>query len=321
MNVKKRRIIIIFSALLIIALFSLFSYIIDSYRVDNNLAPIFIIHTEKFDDGGTAAYYGLGYQIIKWNRISSDSPDYVLVGVEKHYIFGFNTNMNEPKIDLSESKSSGSEEINFISAAQKAAEIQSEYTDVVATVNGKAILESNLILKKHYLEVGKIATLEQIDKMRAENSIDDATREQYIADTNKNYVYNKDDVLNDLIRAEVMLQKADELGIMATDEEALNKANNVMRMLKESMQSSDPSSKESAVQNYKILTDYMVGFNMTEDEYIKQMMAPTYKKDLSKSNLAEYYIGDDQDLTPDQKKEKLNSIIDDLVAKAEIVIK
>jgi len=200
-------------------------------------------------------------------------------------------------------------------------EIQSQYTDVVATVNGKAIIESDLMIKKQFLEVGKVTALQQIDEMRAENIIDDATREQYIADTNKNYVYNKDDVLNDLIRTEVMLQKAEELGIAATDEEALNEANNVIRMLKEAAQSDNSSDNADAIRNYKILTDYMTGFNMTEDEYIKQIIVPSYKKDLSKSNLAKYYIGDDKESTPDEHKAKFNSIVDGLVAEAEIVIK
>ena len=99
-------------AVLIIIIFILFTisfvtYLIDSYRIDNNYKPIFIVHKDQLNDGGTTVYYGIGYQLITWKMLNPDmkssmSGMYYLVGIEKHYIGGFNINL-EPKVELMES--------------------------------------------------------------------------------------------------------------------------------------------------------------------------------------------------------------------------
>ena len=94
--------IICLSVLLVLILFSIISFAVDSNRVDNGKKPILCIMKFGLNDGGTTVYYGLGYQIINWKRFSPDNPDKMLVGIEKHYMVGMVDPSYKPKIELME---------------------------------------------------------------------------------------------------------------------------------------------------------------------------------------------------------------------------
>ncbi|GMQ63567.1 hypothetical protein [Vallitalea maricola] len=57
---------------LIIILIPVFTYSIDSKLVLQDKKPIFVVKTGMYKDGGTTEYWGLGYQVIKWNMLTID---------------------------------------------------------------------------------------------------------------------------------------------------------------------------------------------------------------------------------------------------------
>ena len=98
----KRLIISIIVILSVLFAASLLFFQWDIARVNAGEKPLFIIHTDSLNDGGTNFYYGLGYQIIKWNRFSNDGNT-IFVGTECHYIFGMiDPFHDEPTVNLNE---------------------------------------------------------------------------------------------------------------------------------------------------------------------------------------------------------------------------
>lgn len=61
---------IILITLLVIILIDLIALIVDSKRIRKNKEPIFILKKEQYRDGGTKEFYGLGYKIIKYNKLN-----------------------------------------------------------------------------------------------------------------------------------------------------------------------------------------------------------------------------------------------------------
>jgi len=99
---KKNKFIIVILIIFIVAFISILTYIIDSQRLENHQTPIFILHTDNLNDGGTTVYYGIGYQLINWKRINPDNVNTVLVGIEKHFIIGIDIYVEKPKVELKE---------------------------------------------------------------------------------------------------------------------------------------------------------------------------------------------------------------------------
>lgn len=87
----------------IVLLSSFIFYRVDSQRVDSGEKPVFCLRKDNFNDGGTVAYYGLGYQIIRYH-ILGDDPSNIeayYYGIEKHYLIGMRDCCNsEPIIPL-----------------------------------------------------------------------------------------------------------------------------------------------------------------------------------------------------------------------------
>jgi len=72
---KKTKIKILITLLILIGL-HLITYSIDSKRVSASKKPIFvIISLPLIKDGGTAIYYGIGYQVIKWHKAGTNSDE------------------------------------------------------------------------------------------------------------------------------------------------------------------------------------------------------------------------------------------------------
>ena len=90
-----RLVCILIAVIVLFLLLSGITYSIDHHRANNGQRPLFAI-AQHCDDGGTAVYYGLGYQIIFWHRMAEDSG--YMVGTEIHY--GCNFNSGEPPADL-----------------------------------------------------------------------------------------------------------------------------------------------------------------------------------------------------------------------------
>lgn len=69
--IKNRKYIYLISAILIILIVifaPVITYKIDSTLVEQDKRPIFVLEKERYKDGGTTEYRGLGYQVIKWNK-------------------------------------------------------------------------------------------------------------------------------------------------------------------------------------------------------------------------------------------------------------
>lgn len=96
---KNKAIIVILICLVLFFVVSGIFYQVDYRRVVTGQEPILAIHTVRYDDGGTTCYYGLGYQIIKWKRLSSEYGRY-LTGVERHYLFGMAIPPDSPQVEL-----------------------------------------------------------------------------------------------------------------------------------------------------------------------------------------------------------------------------
>ena len=71
--------------LLVIAI-HISTYAIDKRLIALDKSPKFCLKTGGLKDGGTTFYYGVGYQIIKWNMISSKTiNNKVIHGMEHGY--------------------------------------------------------------------------------------------------------------------------------------------------------------------------------------------------------------------------------------------
>lgn len=77
--IKNRKYIYLISAILIIliVIFSpVITYRIDSTLVEQDKRPIFVIEKARYKDGGTTEYRGLGYQVIKWNKLTNNGIEF-----------------------------------------------------------------------------------------------------------------------------------------------------------------------------------------------------------------------------------------------------
>ncbi|GFP76095.1 hypothetical protein [Clostridium fungisolvens] len=106
---KKSKKIFIFILCFICFLLSIheITFLIDQSEIKNGNNPVFIFKKEVYKDGGTTIYYGLGYQIISWNTVSSENIDGVekdgtLKGIETHRFPFYNsvTKGGKPLIKL-----------------------------------------------------------------------------------------------------------------------------------------------------------------------------------------------------------------------------
>lgn len=76
----------ILKALLILIGLHLVTYSVDYKRVSESQSPIFAIRAiPAIKDGGSAIYYAIGYQVIKWHRVE-ESTNKRLIGYEIHRI-------------------------------------------------------------------------------------------------------------------------------------------------------------------------------------------------------------------------------------------
>lgn len=100
MKLKKGFIFIILVTLLLLICFTLFG-VIDIARFYDEKTPLFIIKEEHINDGGTTVYYGVGYQLIAWKKIDSNtiSNIHILVGKEHHVFFYHDINKG-PTVNL-----------------------------------------------------------------------------------------------------------------------------------------------------------------------------------------------------------------------------
>ena len=89
-RIIKRIALIAGIVLLALAVLSVTFYQVDKARVEADKTPIFTFINLAYCDGGTEFHYGLGNQIVRWNRIAEqDEVRGYLVGKEYHYLVGF----------------------------------------------------------------------------------------------------------------------------------------------------------------------------------------------------------------------------------------
>ena len=95
----KKLIIILISIFLLLGFVVFSTYFVDLMRISAGKEPLFAICTTEMNDGGSKVYYGLGYQIIMWKRLT-DEPDILNVGYEIHLLFQFVDPLNGPNVEL-----------------------------------------------------------------------------------------------------------------------------------------------------------------------------------------------------------------------------
>ena len=66
----KKAIKILLIIIVVILAFGLTFFTVDYFRVKNNQRPIFCIPLGGYSDGGTVEYFGLGYKVIAFSRLS-----------------------------------------------------------------------------------------------------------------------------------------------------------------------------------------------------------------------------------------------------------
>lgn len=100
-RIIKRIALIAGIVLLALAVLSVTFYQVDKARVEADKKPVFALIHSACNDGGTTFYYGLGYQIVHWNRIAEqDEMRGYLVGKEYHYLVGFRGKQEDPPSDV-----------------------------------------------------------------------------------------------------------------------------------------------------------------------------------------------------------------------------
>ena len=63
--------VIILISIIVLTTLGIILYSIDKARIDNGMDPLYCIASEGICmDGGSREYYGLGYKVIKFNKIN-----------------------------------------------------------------------------------------------------------------------------------------------------------------------------------------------------------------------------------------------------------
>ena len=63
--------VIILISIIVLTTLGIILYSIDKARIDNGMEPLYCIASEgTYLDGGSKEYYGLGYKVIKFNKIN-----------------------------------------------------------------------------------------------------------------------------------------------------------------------------------------------------------------------------------------------------------
>ncbi len=72
MKTAKKVISVILSVVAVICILGGIFYSVDRKRIGDNEDPVFAVKVYTLKDGGTKEYYGLGYKIIKYNKMGEN---------------------------------------------------------------------------------------------------------------------------------------------------------------------------------------------------------------------------------------------------------
>ncbi len=89
---------------------SLASFALDSLLAETGNAPVLSIRYQVANDGESAHYLGLGYQITLWRRYAEGAEGLgtaLFTGVEKKYLIGIDLSQENPSVPLTQAKSAG----------------------------------------------------------------------------------------------------------------------------------------------------------------------------------------------------------------------
>lgn len=104
MTIGKHKKIFVWCMVILLSL--IFTYSIDSRLVSKDKRPIFVIPGSVMKDGGTREYYGLGYKVIGWRRLTivkqndGKEVDGRMVGYEMSTLFNPKDINQGPKKEL-----------------------------------------------------------------------------------------------------------------------------------------------------------------------------------------------------------------------------
>ena len=63
--------VIILISVIVLTTLGIILYSIDKARIENGMAPLYCVASENvYRDGGSREYYGLGYKVIKFNKLN-----------------------------------------------------------------------------------------------------------------------------------------------------------------------------------------------------------------------------------------------------------
>ena len=99
---KMRGVFIIFMILIVVLVVLGF---FDYNRFKEGKLPLFAVKKDVINDGGTTAYYGIGYQIVNWKIMDSEMKGEevftrYLVGSEFHTLYFVDPLNDEPGVTL-----------------------------------------------------------------------------------------------------------------------------------------------------------------------------------------------------------------------------
>ena len=72
MKTSKKIISVILSVIAAVCILGGIFYSVDKKQIGSNENPIFAVKVFTLKDGGTKEYYGLGYKIIKYNKMGEN---------------------------------------------------------------------------------------------------------------------------------------------------------------------------------------------------------------------------------------------------------
>lgn len=149
---------------------------------------------------------------------------------------------------------------------------------VVAIVNGENIYRSSIDIQREIYKYNKSRGTKQIEEMQ----ISEEEKQKWQSQNETLNTKTDKEILDQLIREEVMLQEANKKGLQASDEEVYNKIKENYELSKEVAAKKDATDDDKY--NYLIIVEYMKARNMTEDAYFVEA-GNTYKQEMTKYNL------------------------------------
>lgn len=185
--------------------------------------------------------------------------------------------------------------------------------DCVATVNDCPIYEWELELAMHSNRV----TVENGRKQIEQAQMPEEDKQRVLQDYQ---LMDEDEILNQLIRSEVIKQMAEKEGITVTDEEALQAAKDAIDQVKQMLISENVSEREQAEQIYGEMKAAYTSYGITEEAYLQDYAGPSYKTMMISQRLHDAFVSGLSESEKPNAESLYQAYIDESVEAAKVVI-